>query len=829
MKYGINIMNIRLCALMLALTAAAFPVVAGTAVEQGPWSIVNADDNTLTISFDGKEAIKNAYAEVTYRTGASQDSRVMNSSTLTPVSVTVSPMTDELGTGRTLARVYNDGTAVMTQTINVYDNNPYIVAQVTIESADHTSKVESNRMVALATVTQSAPMKSTVNRMVCVPYDNDCYGSYKNLNFSEEMVSHEVGYVYDATSASRFGFVAGSIDHDKWKSGILIKGSSKRYLEALELLSGYTDVDTRDFDWESSEIIPHGYVKGTQVSSARYLVGFFDDWREGMETFAGACAIVAPPAPWDNGNVMGWNSWGVMQSHVNFDGVRETAEWIKDNLYDLGFHDRNGRTVISLDSFADGDRIMQPDMSRLGNQILGNGTYKEGRVTKTGLDMTLGLYGGIVIWDWTFDSQVQGTGMNGNPSYKWGDALLKHEGNVHRLVNNGSYCAIDPTHPAFRASVEYALERWSRFNVKYIKMDFITCAACEGDSWYDPEITTGIMAYNYAMKLLYEVASKYDMYIVEGISPLFPYQWAHGRRTCCDSFSGLGDSEFVMNAMSWGWWTDRLYAVNDPDQLVLVSLWNNGQESEGENRVRVTSGLCTGAFIIGDNFSDKCVYTDDNGHTKGSVVGYPDASKARALKMFGNADINEYVRENTGSFRPVDGNVISVSKQSVSVFMRDTPQYLYVAVFNFAKSIAKAGSVNYSDIDIEPSNVKEIKELWTGSDITPKASTFSYDVPGGDVRLYRITKAVAGVEDIVVDAESGNTLSAVISGGQCVVAADRDIAEVSVYDLSGRLVAAVSDINHVQAVFDINAGSGVYIVNALLADGSRVSAKVMTR
>ena len=810
---------------MILLATASISAVADTRLELGCWEIVNTDDNSLNLSFDGKEAIKNAYSEVTYRIAG--DSKRINTTSLAPASISVVDFSDEIGTGKSLIRVYNDGTATLTHTLNLYHNEPYAIAGVSVTPNAEGAVIESNYMVALATDTRTQIPVGTSHSMLWVPFDNDCHGRYEVHDCSKELTSHEVACVFDMTTG--FGFVAGSVDHDKWKSGITVKGSYRRFIDNFKLQSGYTSKLTRDFDWETQTVTPHGYVKGTTVSSARYLVGFFDDWRVGMESFAEACAKVVPPAPWEGGNPMGWSSWGIMQINVNFDAVRQTQEWIKSNLYDLGFHDKYGQTVVSLDSFAEDICITQSDMSRLGNKILGSGTYTEGFVKKEGLNMRLGLYGGIAIWDWGLDYQMAGTGVNGIPAYTWRDALLKNNGHMHRLVDGGNYCAIDPTHPAVKAYIEHTLSRWARFNVKYIKMDFISSAVCEGDSWYDPEITTGVMAYNYAMKMLYECAAKYDMYILEGISPLFPYQWAHARRDCCDSFSLLTESEYVMNAMSWAWWTDRLYTVNDPDQLVLHKDGHKHEETEGENRARVTTGVCTGAFLMGDSFSDKCVYTDDNGHEKGSVVAYPEASKVRALKMFGNADINAYVRENTGSFRPVFGDKYSTSQQACYVFMRDTPDYVYVAAFNYNKYSVRKEVISFDKIGLEASNVKEIKELWTGEMITPDNTSFSCQIPSADARIYRIAKVVSGVGDVTIDEEIDNSISVAISGNECVVACSKEISSVQVYDLSGRYVAGVDNVNHIQASFEINVQSGVYIVNANMSDGTVLTEKVIAR
>lgn len=795
---------------------------AATTLEKGRWNIVNNDDNTLTLSFDGRVAIDKAYAEVTYRFTGGEVKKTIKSSDLAPTSVSIEPVDDEIGTGEALTRVYTDGYATMTQTLNLYDNVPYIVAQVAVEPKAGSLKVESNRMIALASDERTQPLTGTTNNMIWVPFDNDGHGRYEVYTFpvSRSMTSHEVGCIYDRTTAE--GFVFGSIDHDKWKSGITIEGKVNRYLSKLQLLSGYTAQTTRDLDWNTGTAIPHGYVKGSKVESARYLVGIFDDWRDGMEAFADACVAVEAPAQWDGGNPIGWSTWGVMQEYVNTPAVKETCQWIKDNLFDLGFHDKNDQTVVSLDSYCDGWGMSPSEISQLGNRFLSDGTYTEGRVKKEGLNQRLGMYGGMVIWEWSFDSDVPGTGIGDVPTYKWSDALLKYNGKKHRLFSGSKYYAIDPTHPAFYYNIESTLRRWSAYKVKYIKMDFINCGICEGDSWYDPEVTTGVMAYNYGMKIINEIAAKYDMYIVESMAPLFPYKWAHGRRTCCDRFSQLSESEYVMNAMSWAWWTDRLYAVNDPDQLVLHKNNYNHAETEGENRVRVTTGMCTGAFIIGDSFSSLCT-------NEGSVVGYPEESKAKALKMFGNADINAYVRENTGSFRPIDGGTYTSSQQTCYSFMRDTPDYVYVAIFNFISGSNRKGEMEYSKIGIDRANVKEIKELWSGESVEAGDNSFSYNVPGGDVKVFRLAKVTSGVDDIIIDSASAPAMTAVISGNECVVAANADMASVALYDMNGRCISRLDGINHVQATMEVNVQKGIYIVRATMADGTTLTAKVMNK
>ncbi len=820
-------MKLRNLILTFTVAVSAFMASAATTLEKGRWSITNSDDNSLTITHNGAEFLNGVYASATYRIENSSKTGEINTSTMSPTSVTIVDSQDEIGTGKIFTRVYTDGTVNFTHTITAYDKVQYLVAQVTLTPVNSNDVVASNNIVAFATKTRSNPFDTSSVRMIWVPFDNDGHGRYQVKDLNTEMVSHEVSCIYHASTKK--GVVLGSIDHDKWKSGIKIKGAYNRYIDKIELLSGYTSDLTRDYDWTTNKAIPHGYVKGKEVKSARYLVGLFEDWRVGLESFGEACAAVVPPAPWDGGNPMGWSTWGVMQDHVNTPAVTETAQWIKSNLFDLGFHDKNDQTVISLDSFCEDWGMTSAEISKLGNKVFSEGTYREGIVKKEGLNMRLGMYGGMVIWDWSFGSQVGGTGTGNIPSYTWGDALLTYQGRPHYLFQNGQYCAIDPTHPAFYYNMEYTLSRWAAMNVKYIKLDFINAGICEGDSWYNPEITTGKMAYNYGMQIIYELATKYDMYILESMAPLFPYRWAHGRRSCCDRFSEIGESEYVMNAMTWGWWTDRIYTVNDPDHLVLHKDGHRKGETEGENRARVTTGVCTGAFLIGDSFSDKCVYTNDNGHTKGDVVAYPEESKVRALKMFGNAEINAYVRENTGSFRPLYGDKYSSSQQAAYVFMRDTPDYVYVAAFNYNKYSMRNEVITFESLGLETSNVKEIKELWTGEMITPSNTSFSCQIPAADARIYRIAKVLSGVGDIAIDEEINNSISAAIAGNECVVACAKEISSVQVYDLNSRIVAQASDVHHVQAVFDINVHPGVYIIEARMEDGTSLTTKVVSK
>lgn len=816
-----------LFAAMAATTAAFTATVTAAAadynVSEGDWSFsVEEGTGRLTVSHSGTRVLNGAYASVTYNyLGETEEHTISSLDAGKMPQVKVAEVNDCFGQGKSYTLTYEAEGAVLRHILNFYPSHPYMIVQASVSSADG-RQVQSRSLTALAVSEPSTPLNGAFNRTVWVPFDNDGHVKYEvNLmKDNEECVSHEVGYVFDGES--RRGLIAGSVDHDTWKSAVTIAGTNGYRIEKFECRSGHTDYFTRD-------VIAHGKVKGATVSSARYFVGLYDDWREGLNDFADANISVAPRLEWKGGNPMGWSSWGVQQNYINYDGVEESARFIKDSLYDLGFHDNNGQTVISLDAFAT-DNIPSNKLYTLGTKVFSDGTYRDGRETKQGTNQILGQYGGhLVVWGWVLDSKVDGTGLNGTPDYYWRDLALKANGELIKMNSNGGY-AIDPTHPGVKANLEYAMKQYSRNGVKYVKFDFLNNGICEGDSWYDPEVTTGVQAYNYGMKLLREEAEKYGMYVVESISPIFPYQYAHGRRTCCDRFSEIGESEYVMNAMTYGWWTDRLYTVNDPDQLVMCKGGHGARETLGENRARATSGMCTGAYLFGDNFSEKVVYTDDkDGHSRGEVVGYPAESRERALIIMGNADINDYVRNHTGSFMPVDGHKPSRSQSAESVFMRNTGDALYVAVFNYDRVFTSSGTVSFERLGIDGSEVTAAKELWLGETVDYDGEGFSYSIPAKDVRVYRFTLkgGSGGITSAEADGTGEGEARVMRTGARRfqAVVPGATVEGTEVYSVAGQKVSSGRG-----AEIDLEGcPEGFYLVNIRLADGRVRAVKTANR
>lgn len=270
--------------------------------------------------------------------------------------------------------------------------------------------------------------------------------------------------------------------------------------------------------------------------------------------------------------------------------------------------------------------------------------------------------------------------------------------------------------------------------------------ALECDGWFDKNVHTGIQAYNEGMAFIRKQCGD-SIFVDLSISPLFPYQYAEGRRISCDAYSSIDNTQYVLNSTSFGWWLDGLYALNDPDNLVMKSKYHNGLETKGENRARITSGAITGMFTTSDNYSDAVSY------------GYPGKSRELALTMYTNEDINEIART-CKSFYPVEGDE-SKTDGAENLLMYENDKYVYLAVINYYPTLTHVtGKITFERLGIAADEVDSIKELWTGAIVNSLPDGFNYDVPAKDARIYRIQKKTSS-SIVALPMEESTMLSSV--------------------------------------------------------------------
>lgn len=626
----------------------------------------------------------------------------------------------EVSSGRVSSSIYKvcyekAGVPAIEQFFYFYPDKDYFLTEVYLISTTG-EDLSTNFIAPICTTERNTFLpESEGNRMLFIPFDNDGFITYGSLPLSRsakaddihaagalprDTISFEVTAIFDGNSQK--GLVMGSVEHDTWKSAVRMtgsEGSRANVISKLECFSGVSHPITRDeLEIEGKKILkPHGCVRGTTVKSAKMFVGLFDDWRLGMEEFGEVNTMVVPKREWTKGTPYGWNSWGGMSTHVNYEGVCSASDFVKEHLQEKGGFGADGVVFVGLDSFW--DNMNWDQLRDFAKHCVANGQVP-------------GIY-----WtpfnDWFPDSERDIEGGNGA---KYSQTHLKVNGHAKRLYGVG---CMDPTSPATLARIDHFIDKFKAAGFEYLKLDFLTAGMIEADSWHNKEITTGTQAFNYGMKYLRDRCGK-DMFIVESISPLFPYQYANARRISCDAWGEMWHTNYMMNSLSFGWWLDRVYAYNDPDHLVM------GDRSEDENRARITTGAVTGHFMNGDNLS-----------TKGGYVGAQGAQE-KVKKFAVNERINRVVSLGK-TFRPVYGHHVSGPNRAVDLFTLETEDAYYIAYFNYDES-PKEGEMILEDIGIDSNRVSGGIECWTGKGVKIQDNKLSYGLGKHQAEIYHLYK-----------------------------------------------------------------------------------------
>ena len=213
---------------------------------------------------------------------------------LTFTGATVSDYSDLFGLGKRVDLVYTNENPKLkaTHTYYLYSGQNYLLTELKVEAPD---VIASNYMSPLTTIEPTAflPAENGTNVALIVPYDNDCWVAYDSKVFrvGSTYTSYEAGCLYSTKNNN--GLVLGSIEHDNWKTGVVSKVNTPNSITSLIVYGGISDNYSGKTPTTRDQL-PHGKVKGITVKSPKVMIGYFDDWRDGMEVYGELNAVVTP-------------------------------------------------------------------------------------------------------------------------------------------------------------------------------------------------------------------------------------------------------------------------------------------------------------------------------------------------------------------------------------------------------------------------------------------------------------------------------------------------------------------------------------------------------
>lgn len=542
------------------------------------------------------------------------------------------------------------GKPALAQHIWLYAGKPWIAMECELDSKASAIGTRHFDAVVLKGPDAVQIKPDAAFRVLHVPFDNDMWFRYNGMPVAgmeagKKYASEEVTAIYD--NASRQGIVLGSMTHDTWKTAIEAEAANGHVtdLDIYGGISSPTGVRT-----DTHDTVPHGLVHGTRVVSPRIFIGSFADWRDGLEAYGAANAAVQPPLTWPAGAPMGWNSWAAYGEKINDHRYLASARFLRDTLVPQGFG-RDKVVYVNLDAFwSNLDAVQLADAAADIKSMRGAG----------GVSFEPGIYWTpFAYWSDDLDAYVEGTEMK----YRYRDILLKApDGSLLPKVDGGR--AIDPTHPGEKARISYFLNQFQKLGFTYLKLDFLSHGALEG-AHYDPAIQTGIEAYNAGMKQIVDETGN-RMFLSLSIAPLFPSGYGHARRLSCDTKGHIsgGDqtTEYMLNSLTYGWWTSKYLYIADPDHVVLGEKADQGARNITEGKSRLLSAIIGGGMIL-----DSSRVADD-----------PQAREF-AQAIYNNKNLFTVASEGR-VFRPVEGDT---GDKAATAFIGPSAHGTYLAVFNY--------------------------------------------------------------------------------------------------------------------------------------------------
>ncbi len=585
--------------------------------------------------------------------------------------------------GRTQTlRWHAENGLVLTETLSfTADGLP--TAQCTLSRQDGAA-AETNLLLPLLLSASAGKLDGLWNdlwaRMLLAPYDNTMWVRWEMAPLRPGRRSYDLTVLFSA--AEKEGLLFGSLDFDTWKTAVVCAGSDAR---RLEVRCGAADEGTHD-------VLPHGAVCGTAVSSARICILHGADWRTLLERYGDCLKAERPPLPWKGGVPFGWNSWAAHALDLDSGKAEAAAAFVGAHLQPAGYGGAGG---VSINLDAGWDHLSEAQLTAFA-------AHRH----------AVGQRAGIYDAPFAFFGSDAAAPVPALPGHTYAELLLRGpDGAPLPPVDGGR--AYDVTSPLWREMTAAKLRRFVIWGFDYVKLDFLSHGGLEG-CHADPAVATGRQAiaqgYRFVREQLSPQKAGRPIFLSLSIAPLFPAGFGHARRSSCDSFGLAADVEYTLNAQTYAWWqSGRLYAYSDPDHISLYRSFPRPRASTfGEARARYTSAVIAGTvMMLSEDFTE------------------PEAAR-RAQTLACCPAVNRIAAAGT-AFRPEH----CAGASAAQIYRAEINGTAYIALFRWD---AGKGEIAYA---LPHGCSRRWRELWTGAEVKCTDGMLRWTADGCDAALFQ--------------------------------------------------------------------------------------------
>ncbi|WP_156307767.1 alpha-galactosidase [Sphingobacterium endophyticum] len=689
----------------------------------------NLEEGTYSLGFGNGLTMKDLCATIVL-----DQYDTLNSMQFNKHFVQVKDYSDKMGEGKIITYQHEDDNGLILKNNFIqYKNENFIMIQLEVSHIKN-EVLESNYLSPLSSKTfpnSKIQFGSEKPILVDFPFDNDNWLELLALPWPKDHenpiygVSHEIFMIYDQNSMK--GFVLGSLEHDFWKTGIQYKTDFKKgELNEFIVYSGASRPDNPNLPPNfggldgTHDLIAHGKMKSRVLKSALIFIDASSDFRKSAQLFGKTQSKHVGILKWHHSTPFYWNSFPI-ESVLGHESIMMPKDVyaIVDSLKKFKNLNKIGQTYLSIDSY-DQNIYSTEVLKRIGDYVRKNGQELGFYVTPFSL--------------WTWSNQIQTAKLLGT-DVPLKEVILRDHGGKPIPFKKGDWGAfpLDPTHPATKQSMISQIMKAKAIGAKLIKVDFVTAGSLESSSWYNPEVRSGMHAYDYGMKLFKNLVDSImgdDVFLTLAISPMFPHQYAHTRFVSTDVHSHLRNSQpgfthygstasSMITASHMGWIQGTLWPYTNMDAIVMRRFQKNLDLKESEIKARIISLITLGS-ILGDgtDFRDQL-------------------SNERAIKYLNNERITDFFK-NPRAFVPLKlSEGISMDQQLT--FYR-SGEKLLLAALNFHDNNEFEASFDLKELGVFGKDLTVI-DCFTGEEvakINKMDKIFKIKISGGESVLLEV-------------------------------------------------------------------------------------------